>query len=519
MPSCLDLERPERWRILLIGAVAVLVSAPGLLLFRYGMQGELPGVLVWGNSLESSLALAAAVAAAAFLWGWPLGTAAALYHFPARGLLLATTSLPLLVPSLLLALGWSSLSLATGFPPRHWLEGAGGCLLSFAAPGAALVMLAALASTTAIPENQREAARLFGGERELWRNALRSSLAAAGMAALLAGILTLSDPAPALIFSQRTAATHILESFAARGDLAFASRQCAVLALAALALSVPLLVTSLKGLGLATLTRVPRRAALRAVAPASACTRIALLSGSALLIFPGVGLALPLWREPTASLARAFEVALGRASETALDSLGYALGASALSVGLALALAAAAGRSPQLRGAVLALAVLQLAIPAAAPALGIASLAASAPDWADPVLRGPFAVCLVLGIRFLPVASLLVLRAWSSTAPAWFDAAALHGISLRAFAGRILLPALAPSLAVAAALVALLAASDLCAVQLLHPPGRPSFALSIATVMANAPESIVAALCVVYLIFGGALALGIAARVRALGQA
>jgi len=516
--SCLDLERPGRWRILLIGAVALLVSTPTLLLLRRGLEGELLGKLFWGNALESSLGLAAGVAGASFLVGWPLGSAAALYRCPARGFLLVLISLPLLMPSFLLALGWSAQSLATGFPPHGWLQGAGGCLVSFAASGLALVTLTALAAAGAIPENQREAARLFGGERALVRNTLRSSRAPAALAALLAGILTLSDPAPGEIFSQRTAAGAILESFAARNDLVLASRQSAALALAALALSLPLLLASARGHLRLTLAHTPRKASLRLVAPASAGTAIGFLCVSTLLMLPAVGLALPLWHAPSTSLAGAFEVAFARASDTAFDSLGYALGAGALAAGLALALAAAAGRSARLQGAVLALSVLLLAIPAAAPALGLAALAAAAPGWGDPVLRGPLMVVIALGLRFLPVAALLMLRAWSSTAPAWFEAAALHGISLRAFAGRVLLPALAPGLLLSVALVGLLSASDVVAVLLLHPPGRPSFALSIFTVMANAPETTVAALCLVYGVAAGALVAAIAGRARALNR-
>jgi len=516
--SCLDLEQPGRWRVLLIGSVALLVSTPTLLLFRRGMQGDLLGELAWGNALESSLGLAAGVAGASFLLGWPLGSAAALYRFPARGLLLIMTSLPLLMPSLLLALGWSALSLATGLPPRGWLDGYVGCLVSFVASGLALVTLTALAAASAIPENQREAARLFGGERALLRNALRSSLAPTALAALLAGILTLSDPAPGQIFSQRTAAGAILESFAARNDLVLASRQSAALALAALSLSLPLLLASARGLALLTFARSPLNTSLRSVAPASATTTIGFLCVTTLLMLPAAGLTLPLWHAPSTSLAGAFEAAFARASDTALDSLGYALAAGALSAGLALALAAAAGRSARLQGAVLALSVFLLAIPAAAPALGLASLAAAAPPWADPVLRGALMVGVALGLRFLPVAALLMLRAWSSTAPGWFEVAALHGISLRAFAGSILLPALAPGLLLSVALVGLLAASDVVTVLLLHPPGRPSLALSIFTVMANAPEATVAALCVVYGAAAGALVAAIAGRARALNR-
>src|SRR5206468_10176567 len=124
----------------------------------------------------------------------------------------------------------------------------------------------------------------------------------------------------------------ILESFAARNDLALATRQCAVLALAALALSLPLLVASLRGLAFPTAARAPRKASLRRVAPASAAVAWAFLGVSSLLVVPALGLALPLWRAPPAALAGAFEAAFAPASATALDSLGYALGAGALAV-------------------------------------------------------------------------------------------------------------------------------------------------------------------------------------------
>jgi thiamine transport system permease protein len=238
----------------------------------------------------------------------------------------------------------------------------------------------------------------------------------------------------------------------------------------------------------------------------------------ALLALPGLGLALPLARDVSPSIPLALGSAFRRAAETALDSLGYALGAALLATALAVWLAAAAGRSPRLRCAVLALAVVQLATPVAAPALGLASLAASAPAWADPVLRGPAAVALALALRFLPVASLLLLRSWSTTAPSRVEAAALHGVSLGAFSRRVLLPALAPGLAASTAAVALLAASDVVAVLLLHPPGRPSLALAIFTIMANARESTVAALCLVYLVSAGALGAMLAAGARAAGR-
>jgi ABC-type spermidine/putrescine transport system permease subunit II len=64
---------------------------------------------------------------------------------------------------------------------------------------------------------------------------------------------------------------------------------------------------------------------------------------------------------------------------------------------------------------------------------------------------------------------------------------------------KVLLPFLLPSAAVGLLLVALLATADVGSVLLLHPPGASSLPLAIFTVMANAPESLVASLCLVYL--------------------
>jgi ABC-type Fe3+ transport system permease subunit len=54
-------------------------------------------------------------------------------------------------------------------------------------------------------------------------------------------------------------------------------------------------------------------------------------------------------------------------------------------------------------------------------------------------------------------------------------------------------------------LVALLGAADVGTILLLHPPGRPNLSLAIFTIMGNAPESLVAALCLLYMTTAGAV--------------
>ena len=132
-------------------------------------------------------------------------------------------------------------------------------------------------------------------------------------------------------------------------------------------------------------------------------------------------------------------------------------------------------------------------------ALGVVQLATTTPAWADPLLRSRLTVCVALGLRFFPVAAVLGLRAWGSTSATWTLAAAVHGVPATVYLWRVVLPLLLPAGAVAALLVALLASADVSTVLLLHPPGKSSLSLAIFTVMANAPESLVAALCLVYL--------------------
>jgi ABC-type Fe3+ transport system permease subunit len=102
-----------------------------------------------------------------------------------------------------------------------------------------------------------------------------------------------------------------------------------------------------------------------------------------------------------------------------------------------------------------------------------------------------------------------------ATPPSWALAAAVHGVSLTAYTRKVLGPVLAGSLAMSVTLVALIATADVTTILLLQPPGQSSFPVTLFTVMANAPESMVASLCLSYI--GGAYIViaGIAAVSRA----
>jgi iron(III) transport system permease protein len=207
---------------------------------------------------------------------------------------------------------------------------------------------------------------------------------------------------------------------------------------------------------------------------------------------PLLGLTLPL------AGGEALSRAWGALSRTVGNTLLYAAGAGASAATLGLLLAFCAGRNDRLRTVCIGISLALFSLPPALTALGLVQLAATAPAWADPFLRSRLTVCEALGVRFFPVAAVLGLRAWGSTSATWALAAAVHGVSLMTYLRRVVLPLLLPAGAVAMLLVALLATADVSTVLLLHPPGESSLPLAIFTVMANAPESLVASLCLVY---------------------
>src|SRR5262249_14572611 len=194
----------------------------------------------FGDALWNSAVAALVVAVVAFIVGVPMGMLVALYEFPGRRLFLACITLPLLVPSFLWAIGWSSLVVRLGPPITDLASGFFGCTLVFSASTVALVLLASATATATLSSSQVDAARLSGGEKTLFVQALRYVAVPALFASGLGGVLTLSDPGPSQIFGVHTAATEILTSFSALYDFTLAGRQGAVLMGLVLLIAVPL---------------------------------------------------------------------------------------------------------------------------------------------------------------------------------------------------------------------------------------------------------------------------------------
>lgn len=495
MISPLYLEQPGWWRS--VGLVGCFLPAVGLAgpLLWHAISGQ-PGSSIdtsFTNAVATSTIAAALAGAIALTTGLPAGVLAALYRLPGRSLLLALVMLPALVPSFLWAIGWSALAIRIGPAVNEAINGMAGIVLTLSSLTIPIVTLTAFVSARSLTASQVDAARLCGGERTVLLHACRYAAAPTLLAAVLAAVLTLSDPGPGMIFGRHTAAADILTSFSAQYDFVLAGRQSLVLAGIALLLCGPLI--------LAAGPRLVEAVMARQINPVRPVRSIA-MSGWGMMLFtvilavtlllPLAGLLLPLL--DGVQLSRAIS-ALAR---TGINTLYYSFGAGLIAALLGTACAFFAGRSPRWRITVFAVALLVLIQPSALIALALVEIGASAPAAADALLRSRLTVCLALALRLFPIGVLLGMRAWGTMSPSWTDAAAVHGVPLTGYLRRVIFPCLMPGVIATALLVALLAATDVGTVLLLHPPGRQSLPLNIFTVMANAPESLVASLCLIY---------------------
>jgi iron(III) transport system permease protein len=502
MITPLLLEQPGRWRItgLILFVLLLVLPVTPLLKQLFTSAGV---TLAFGNALTNSLLVAFTVGIIALGLGLPAGVLAACYQFRGKYLLLAGATLPLLVPSILWAIGWAVLQvkLTSGgvvMPPML------GCVLVFTSIAFPLVLITAYLSCCSLSASQIDAARLAGGEGLVVQLALRHALIPAAIAAGLGGVLTLSDAGPAQIFGLRTAATDILTSFSARYDFALAAAQSITLAMVTLIVATPLAIIGGSRMACSMLARQvqPMRAIrLRGM---GAITRLVLLLFVLIaVVAPVMGLLTPLFKDS------AFLRAWSEFERTASDTVIYAMGAAGVAVILGFLLAFFVGRQQRLRTVALAVMLMVFALPPAMTSLGLVYLGTEAPAWADLLLRSRLTVCIALGLRFLPVAAMIALWVWGSSSPSWALVAGVHGVSIQTYLRRILLPFVLPAGLLSVLLVALLASADIGTVLLLHPPGAGSLPLAIFTIMANAPESLVASLCLIYLAIAALLVVGV----------
>ncbi len=503
--SCASLEQPGKWRIVGVVLVLLVVTLPALPLLWHTTTTidaiTWPVSGTFGGVLGNSVLVALTVAAVSLLFGLPVGVLVTFYEFRGRRILLALATLPLLVPSVLWAIGWSAFVARLAPTATDIVSGITGCALVFSMTTIPLVLLTSYAATMGLSGSQVDSARLAGGELRVFWYAARHAAIPALLAALLGGVLTLSDPGPGQILGLRTAASEILISFSALYDFTLAAQQCVALTVLVLIFAAPLAYFAGSRIAsgmLAQQTRNLRRVRHKTMATLA----IVVLTAFVLVgvMTPILGLTLPLRLD-----GEMFRRALSELGRTAGDTVLYATGAGAIAVLLGFLLTFFVGRQVRLKTVTLGAAFALFSLPPALTSLGLIYLGTDAPAWADPLFRSRLTVCLALGLRFFPVAAILSMRAWNSASTSWALAAGIHGVPLITYLRRVALPLVLPTGAVAMLLIALLATADIGTVLLLHPPGAGSFPLAIFTVMANAPESLVAALCLLYVVVSGGL--------------
>jgi len=463
------------------------------------------GGAAFEQALANSVIVALLVTLGSFTLGLPIGVLNALYDYRGRRLLLPLALLPLLAPSFLWPLGWRWLLEHRGRSLLPFISGYSGCVLMFLPGAVTLVLFATAASMAVLSGSQVEAARLAGGEGTLFRLACRYAAVPAALAAVLAGILTLSDPGAGFAVGLPMASSEILISFAAFYDYALAGRQCLMLVLLVLTAALPIAYLAAPRL-VAELSARQFRHAQRSSHPGMGKAAGTALFALVLMLtlLPSLGLILPLRR--WAHMVRACD----DLAHTGMNTLLYAAGAGFVAAGLGWVLAFCAGREGRLRRLAIGVCLTLFALPPMLLALGFVRGTAQMPAWTDPVLRGRLGVCLALGMRFFPVAALLALRSWGTMPPALARAAGVHGVPLGRYLWRVVLPLQLCAIATAVLLVGLLASAEIGMLLLLYPPGEESLPLHIFQIIGYpAPSSRLAALCAVEL----ALATGLLALI------
>jgi iron(III) transport system permease protein len=399
------------------------------------------------------------------------------------------------LPSFLLCIGWSNLSASHGLSRLPTPDGFVGCVFVLGLQAVPLPFFATWAACQNLTASQIDAARLNGGEKSVVQLSARACAPVATLAALLGGILSLSDAGAPLIFGTRSVAVEILTSFSALFDYELAGRQCLILAGFVVLLTAPVLLVGLRSLAAAVLARQTRPALPYQHRVLSRVVLAGLLLVLVVgIVLPTLGLCLP------AAQNSMMDRASQKVADTASTTIVFTGGAGIIAVVLASIVALSASVNSRLRLTALAILLGLLALPPSVAAIGVTRVATAAPAQFDWLLRSDLTVALILGLRFLPVAALVMMRAVGSLSPSWLDASRVHGVATTRFYLRVIVPHLAAAIVVSVLLVMVLASADITTTHMLQPPGSQTLPVAIFTVMANSPEGLVASLCLLYLL-------------------
>ncbi len=488
--------------VLTVACVLGFVSAPAWILWFEWSSWSAPLVSFFnleerqGVLFVRSLFVAAVSTALALIWGSLSGFAVARTRGTGGAVLEVSCYLPLLLPNVVLALGWSRL-LGAGSPADRALAsifGSRGVFDLHTPLGTAVVLsfctfpfatACVSQGVRSMRESRMRAAALVAGRWKrfwrLWIPSLAPHLATSGLVIFLVSFSDYGVPStlmvnvfPVEIFAQ-------LSSF---HDTVGAAR------LARVVLDLAILLCILRYV----LFRVdPRGFETERAADSPVCGRRLLVAVAAVIT---VSTFLPL----AALIAVAggwdsYVLAMKTAGEQILCSLRVAGWSAVLMIGLAGSFAAACrflGRT----GRIVAegLAVCLLVVPGSIVGLGWIQLLGWGPLSA---LRDhDLAVALAASSRYLTIPALILGAAVVLVSTRSLQAARVAGAGRGRILRSIVLPLLVPGVLAAATFAFVLALGELSAAVLVYPPGGMPLAVRLASLLHFGDESMVAALCV-----------------------
>lgn len=447
--------------------------------------------------LWRSVRVAGGATLLALLWGVGVGYAA--WRLGGwRGALVETLAcVPLLVPSLVLALGWVALlgpsGIATGWlRARLGLDSAPFDLYTPA--GAAFVLSLAYFPCVAILVAQGlrtldlgalRAARLWAGPWRAFWHVTRPLLAPhVATGALLTFLLAFADFGVPSVLMVNVYPIEVFTRFSAFQDAGSALASAAPLALVAAALVL---------LRPRFARPVPATRTSAAARPEGTPWRTGLV-----LAALGLGLSVVVPLALLLATARgAYAEALRVAGEQMLTSLTVASCGMLLLVALGLVFALAQrGLGARGRGLAEAGVLATLLVPGAAVGIGIVRLVTDGVWPFAAVYPSVWIVAYACAARFVAFPALVLAAAVNRLRPELGSAAAVHGARPLAIAARIALPLLAPALVAAATLSFVASLGELSASVLVDPPGAMTLPVRLASLLHFGKDSLVAALCV-----------------------
>jgi len=450
--------------------------------------------------LENSLGLALATTLVAALLGLPLSLLLARTDLSGRGALFLLFVLPLLLPPMILAYGWSILLAGDGLLGKIWghartsfLFSSGGGVLVLATSFLPLVLLFTMTSLLSANPRLEEAARLSARTpRILLGITIPQAIPALLTALLLVFCLALGETGAPTFLRINVFAVESLTQFSAFYDFASAT-----------AAATPLLLVTLLAFWGFQFFGTGRGAVLQPP-PAGGGPepirlgrlRPCLLCFAGLLWMALVGLPLFALIFRSADLTAFAEALMGAGSSLGRSLLYAGLGASLV---LVFGFLIGYGRTGEILGYWSeAIPLFLFALPGSILGIGLISL------WNRPAMGGIYGspAILILGL----LAQYMILGAWITKSAliqiprSMEEAGAMAGASWTTRLTRITIPLTRKGLFAAWLLAFLFCLRDTGLAMVVYPPGRETLPIRLFTLMANGRPSLISALCVLILL-------------------